>query len=72
MDMSEQVLEREMVSQDFRSVEDTFASIAGAGQELLLLLAGQEARAVLARTQEQAAIEAQDALSQADEALVMG
>jgi hypothetical protein len=72
MDKSEQVLNREMVHQDFRSVEDKFASLAGGGQELLLLLAGQEARAVLARAQEDAAIEAQDALSQADEALVLG
>jgi hypothetical protein len=61
-----------MVQGDFRSVEDKFASLAGGGQELLLLLAGQEARAALARAQEDAAIEAQDALSQADEALVMG
>ena len=72
MYMSEQVLNREMVHQDFRSVEDRFASLAGGGQELLLLRAGQEARVALVRAQEQAAIEAQDALSQADEALVMG
>jgi hypothetical protein len=72
MEMSEQVLGPEMVHQDFRSVEDNFASLAGGGQELLLLLAGQEARADLARAQEQAAIEAQDVLSLADEALVMG
>ncbi len=72
MDMSEQVLNREMVHQNFRSVEDKFVSFAGGGQELLLLLAGQEARAVLARAQEQAAIEAQEVFAQADEALVMG
>ncbi len=72
MDISEQVLDRETVHQDFGSVEDKFASLAGGGQELLLLLAAREARAALARAQEQAAIEAQDVLSQADEALVMG
>ena len=72
MDMSEHVLDREMVHRDFGSVEDKFASLAGGGRELLLLLAGLEARAVLARAQERAAIEAQDVLSQADEALVMG
>lgn len=73
MDMSEQVLNREMVHQDFGSVEDKFASLAGGGQELSLLLAAQqEARVALIRAQEQAAIEAQDVLSQADEALVMG
>ena len=72
MDMSEQVLDREMVHQDFGSVEDKFAGLAGGGQGLLLLLAGREARAVPARAQEQATIEAQDVLSQADEALVMG
>jgi hypothetical protein len=72
MDMSEQVLNREMVHQDFRLVEDKFASLAGGEQEQQLLPAGQEARAVLARAQEQTAIEAQDVVSQADEALVMG
>ncbi len=73
MDMSEQVLNREMVHQDFRSVEDKFASLAGGGKELLLLLiARKEERTVLARVQEDAAIEAQGILSQADEALVMG
>ena len=56
-----------------RELEDTFATPAGCEPELLLLLAAQEeARTTLARTQEDAAIEAQDALSQADEALVMG
>jgi hypothetical protein len=66
MYMSEQVLNREMVHRDFGSVEVKFASLAGGGQEFLRLLA------VLGRAQEQAAIEAQDVLSQADEALVLG
>ena len=64
---------QEMVQRDFGSVEDRFASLA-VGVEFSLLLAGQEeeAWAALARAQEDALIEAQDALSQADEALVMG
>lgn len=61
-----------MVQRDFGSVADGFASLAG-GLEFPLLLAGQEeAWAALALAQEDAAIEAQDVLSQADEALVMG
>jgi hypothetical protein len=67
------MLGQEMVHQDFGSVEDTFGIPASGGRELSLLLAArEEARAALARAQEQAAIEAQDILSQADEALVMG
>ena len=65
---------QEMVHQDFGSVEDRFATpAAGGGREVSLLRAAQEqARAALACAQERAAIEAQDVLSQADEALVMG
>ena len=67
------MLNQEIVHQDFGSVEERFAGLAGGAREFSLLLAGQEeARVALARAQEQAAIEAQDALSQADEALVMG
>jgi hypothetical protein len=67
------MLNQEMVYQDFGSVEERFAGIAGGGPEFSLLLAGQEqARAALARAQEDASIEAQDVLSQADEALVLG
>ena len=67
------MIEGKMVHQDFGSVEDTFASRAGGGREFSLLLAAQEeARTAMARAQEDAAIEAQDVLSQADEALVMG
>jgi len=63
---------KEMVQRNFGSVEERFASLAG-GLEFSLLLASQEeAWAALARAQEDAVIEAQDALSQADEALVMG
>ena len=67
------MINQEMVHQDLRSVEGRFASPAEGGRGFSLLLAAQEeARVALARAQEQAAIEAQDALSQADEALVMG
>ena len=63
---------QEMVQRDLGSVEDGFASLAGGGREFSLLVAGQEeAWAALARGQEEAAMEAQDVLSQADEALVM-
>ena len=66
------MLNREIAHQDFRSVEDAFATPPGGGWELSLLLAAQEATAALARTQERVAIDAQDVVSQADEALVMG
>ena len=69
------MLDGKMVKRDFGSVEDGFASLEGGGWKFsLFLLAAQEqeARAALARVQEEAAIEAQDVLSQADEALVMG
>ena len=46
--------------------------LAGGGRRLSLLLGAWEARVALARTQEDAAIEAENVLSQADEALVMG
>jgi len=67
------MINQEMAHRDFGSVEERFAGIAGGGPEFSLLLAGQEeARATaLARAQEYAAIEAQDILSQADEALVL-
>jgi len=63
---------QEMVQRGFGSVEDRFASLAGGLEFSLLLTSQEEAWAALARAQEDAAIEAQDALSQADEALVMG
>jgi hypothetical protein len=68
------MFQQEMVQQDFGSVRDEFASLAGYGCESsLLLVARQEARAVVARAREDAAIEAQQGvLAQADEALVMG
>ena len=66
------MINQEMVHQDFRSVEGRFASPAEGGRGFSLLLGVWEARVALARTQEQAAIEVEDVLSQADEALVMG
>ena len=64
------MLNQETVHQDFGSVEESFAD---GERELSLLLATQEAaRAALVRAREHAAIEAQDVLSQADEALVLG
>ena len=68
------MLSQEIVHQDFRSVGDTFATPANGGQELSLVLATQEeeVRTALARVLEHADIEAQDVLTQADEALVLG
>ena len=66
---------QEIVDHEFGSVEERFASLAGVGRKLslsLLLAAQEEVRAALARAQEDAAIEAEDVLSQADEALVLG
>jgi len=61
------------VHQDLGSVEARLAGPADGGRFFSLLLAAQwEARGALARVQEDAALDAQDALSQADEALVMG
>ncbi len=67
------MLNREIVHQDFASVEERFASLVDGARDLSLSLAVQEeARAALVRAQEDAAIEAQDVLSQSDEALVLG
>ena len=46
--------------------------LAGGGRQLSLLLGVPETRVALARTQEGAAIEVENVLSQADEAGVMG
>jgi len=67
------MINQEMAHRDFGSVEERFTSLLGGARDFALLLAVQEeARTALAHTQEHAAIEAQDVLSQADEALVMG
>ena len=67
------MLNEEMAHRDFGSVEERFASLVGDARDLSLLLAArEEAKVGLARAREDAAIEAQDVLSQADEALVLG
>jgi hypothetical protein len=63
----------EKAHRNFGPIED--ARGAGSplgGRGVVHLLAIREVRAALEREREQAAIEAQDVLSQADEALVMG
>ena len=63
----------EIARRDFGSIEDALGSLAPVGgRELVPLLATREAVATLAREQGHAAIEAEDIMSQADEALVMG
>ena len=67
------MLNADKAYRDFGPIEDA----RGAGSPLggrgaMPLLAIREAGAALEREREQAAIEAQDVLSQADEALVMG
>ncbi len=58
---------------DFGPIGDARgAGFPRGGREVVLPLVIREARAALEREREQAAIEAQDVLSQADEALVMG
>lgn len=67
------MINQEVVHRGFGSVEERFVSLAHGEPGFSLLLAFQEeARAALARAQEDAAIAAQDVLSQADEALVLG
>jgi hypothetical protein len=67
------MLKLETAYPDFGPIEDALGSgspVVGRGLAPLLAILG--AGAALEREREQAAIEAQDALSQADEALVMG
>ena len=67
------MLKSETAYPDFGPIGDASGSVSPVvGRGLLPLLAIREAGAALEREREQAAIEAQDALSQADEALVMG
>jgi hypothetical protein len=67
------MLDREMAHRDLGSAEERFASLTGGGREFSLLLAAQEeARAALARARARDHREAQDVLSQADEALATG
>jgi len=67
------MLKPETAYRDFGPIEDASGSGSPVvGRGLLPLLAILEAGAALEREREQEAIEAEDALSQADEALVMG
>ena len=70
---SEQMLNLETTHRDFGSAETASATpVPIGGRGLAFLPAMQEARTALAREQEHAAIEVQDVLSHAEEALVMG
>ena len=58
---------------EFGSIEDALGAFASiGGRDLLASPAAREAMTALAREQEHMAMEAQDTLTQADEALVMG
>ncbi len=58
---------------EFGSIEDTLGAFASIdGRDLLASPAVREVMTALAREQEHAAMETQDTLTQADEALVMG
>jgi hypothetical protein len=52
--------------------EASFAVLGGDEQTLLLLLTAQDAQDIRTRSQEDASIDAEDILVQADEALVVG
>ncbi len=67
------MLKLETAYPDFGPIEDASGSGSPVvGRGLAPLLAFLEAGAALERAREQAAMEAQDILTQADEALVMG
>lgn len=66
------MITQKIAHRDFGELENMFAGFADDGGEPSLLLAARNADAALARAQEDAAMEAQDVLSQADEALVLG
>ena len=58
------MITQKIAHRDFGKLENMFADFADDG--------GEPSHAALARAQEDAAMEAQDVLSQADEALVLG
>ena len=67
------MFDTEIARQDFGPIEDALGALPRVGgRGLAPLLTNWEVLAALAREQEHAAIEAEDILSQADEALVMG
>jgi hypothetical protein len=67
------MLNLEIVHRRVEAIEDAVGTFTPVGRrELVPSLATREAVAALAREQEHAAIEAEDVMSQADEALVLG
>jgi hypothetical protein len=72
IERSRTMITQQTAHQDFEAVENLLTNLADGVRESSLWLAARDARAALARSQEDAAIEAQDVLSQADEALVLG
>ena len=67
------MLNVEKAYRDFGPIEDAREAVSPlGGRPVVPLLAIREARAALESEREQAAMEAQDVLAQADEALVMG
>jgi hypothetical protein len=72
IERSRNMTTQQTAHRDFETVENLLTSLADGGRESSLWLAARDARSALVRAQEDAAIEAQDVLSQADEALVLG
>ena len=72
IERSRNMITQQIAHRDFEAEENLLTSLADGGRESSLWLAAQYTRSALARAQENAAIEAQDVLSQADEALVLG
>ncbi len=67
------MLNLEIVHRNVEAIEDAVGILAPVvRRELVPLIANRKAMVALAREQEHAAIEAEDIMSQADEALVMG
>ena len=66
------MITQQIAPRDFEAEENLLTSLADGGREPSLRLAAQYTRSALALAQENAAIEAQDVLAQADEALVLG
>ena len=66
------MITQQIAHRDFEAVENLLMSLADGGRKSSLWLAALDARSALAHAQEEAAIEAEDVLVQADEALVLG
>ena len=66
------MITQEIAHRGFAELENLFAGLANGGPEASLLLASESASSALARARDDAAIEVQDVLTQAEEALVMG